>query len=413
MHRTLFAWQPAPQLNRFREFILLLRLPKNPVDFWIAGWCGLVGATLPAACCIAQVQKDQAASVLERVTISATSASALDLAPIDASPHVTVITRAEIALGGYASVNDVLAAQAGVMVDRGARSGGYGSLYLRGADPSHVVILIDQVRQNDPLSSRGSAVDLNTLTLEDVERIEIVRGNVSVVQGEALAGLIHITTRRSSTSGASVNAQMGGDGLRKLSATVGSAEFRASATHSEDGGANTGASRGRALNFGWSPTLSTVRSGFSVQLRVADADNRAFPDDSGGERLAVRRTLETRSADTAQMSARSWLQLGGAGKVDVLGSFFSRDGHDENPGIAPGVRDPAGFPPVMSDTRYRRQQLQALWRPVLGDLFQFVAGTEFQRETGLFDSIIRYGPRNIPARFEIMRETTSVFSEAR
>ena len=391
----------------------MLRLPKNPVDFWIAGWCGLVGATLPAACCIAQAQKDQAVSVLERVTISATSASALDLAPIDASPHVTVITRAEIALGGYASVNDVLAAQAGVMVDRGARSGGYGSLYLRGADPSHVVILIDHVRQNDPLSSRGSAVDLNTLTLEDVERIEIVRGNVSVVQGEALAGLIHITTRRSSKPGASVNAQMGGDGLRKLSATVGSAEFRASATHSEDGGANTGASRGRALNFGWSPTLSTVRSGISVQLRVADADNRAFPDDSGGERLAVRRTLETRSADTAQMSARSWLQLGGAGKVDVLGSFFSRDGHDENPGIAPGVRDPAGFPPVTSDTRYRRQQLQALWCPVLGDLFQFVAGTEFQRETGSFDSIIRYGPRNIPARFEITRETTSVFSEAR
>ena len=162
---------------------------------------GIGAATAVIAVCVAEAQTGQAVSVLERVTISATSASALDLAPNDAAQHVTVITPADIASGRYASVNDVLAAQAGVIVDRGARSGGYGSLYLRGADPSHLVILIDHVRQNDPLSSRGSAVDLNTLTLEDVERIEIVRGNVSVMQGEALAGLIHITTRRSSKPG--------------------------------------------------------------------------------------------------------------------------------------------------------------------------------------------------------------------
>uniref|UniRef100_UPI00183AEF02 TonB-dependent receptor n=1 Tax=Ramlibacter sp. TaxID=1917967 RepID=UPI00183AEF02 len=139
------------------------------------------------------------------------SASLLPQTEASASQHVTVLTRAELDVLGDRSVADILSRQAGVVTDRGARSGGFGSLFLRGADPSHVVVLIDHVRQNDPLSSRGSAVDLNTLSAADVERIEIVRGNVSVVHGEALAGLVHIFTRAVAPR-ASIG--FGGGGLR-------------------------------------------------------------------------------------------------------------------------------------------------------------------------------------------------------
>jgi len=116
---------------------------------------------------------DASEPMLEEQRVTAT---ALPLTPAAASPHVTILRRADLdALRGQ-DLATILARQAGIVIDRGVRSGGYGALYLRGADPSHVVVLVDHVRQNDPLSSRGSAVDLNTLSVDDVERIEIVRG---------------------------------------------------------------------------------------------------------------------------------------------------------------------------------------------------------------------------------------------
>ena len=129
----------------------------------------------------------ESVTTLDQIQVSA---SVLPTTAAAASQHITILQRDQLDAMRGASVAEILAAQAGVVVDRSARSGGYGALYLRGADPSHVVILVDHVRQNDPLSSRGSAVDLNTLSSDDIERIEIVRGNASVVNADAMAGLI-------------------------------------------------------------------------------------------------------------------------------------------------------------------------------------------------------------------------------
>ena len=349
-------------------------------------------------------------AVLQRVTVSA---SALELTPMMAAQHVTVLTRGQILAAGYTNVADLLGAEVGLFVDKGQRSGGFASLYLRGADPSHVVVLIDGVRQNDSLSSRGSAVDLSSLTLGDVEWIEIVRGNVSVSQGEALAGLIHIHTKAQRADALWVNAQVGGDGLRSVSAGVERGSWRVSATHSEDGSGNSlGSSRNQALNVNWSAG-SSATSGASAQARVAKAESSGFPDDSGGERLAVRRTLETRSTDSAQATLRSWFAVGAQSRVELQASAFSRGGTEQNPGIVGGVRDPAGFPAITSDTQYRRQEAKLLWRTRAFDAWQAVAGVEFQRETGSFDSLISYPRFKIPARFDLARESVSVFGEAR
>ena len=119
----------------------------------------------------------QAEPVLPAQQVTATR---LPTTPAAATQSVTLLSRADLAALHGLSLSDILRRQAGIVIDRSSASGGYGSLYLRGADPSHTVVLIDGVRQNDPLSSRGSAVDLNTLSIDDIERIEIVRGNASV-----------------------------------------------------------------------------------------------------------------------------------------------------------------------------------------------------------------------------------------
>ena len=107
-------------------------------------------AALATACALAGTGSlAQPDGTLPGVVISASS---LPLTEAALHQHVQVFTREQIDAHPAASVGEFLLRQAGIPVDRRGRHGGYGSLYLRGADPSHVVVLIDGVRQNDPLS---------------------------------------------------------------------------------------------------------------------------------------------------------------------------------------------------------------------------------------------------------------------
>ncbi|MGE3349504.1 MAG: TonB-dependent receptor plug domain-containing protein [Ramlibacter sp.] len=339
------------------------------------------------------------------------SASSLPVTAAAASQHVTVLTRDELAALGGMSVAQVLARQAGVVVDRSPRSGGYGSIYLRGADPSHVVVLIDHVRQNDPLSSRGSAVDLNTLSTGDVERIEIVRGNVSVVHGQALAGLIHIFTRRAAGTGYAGVAS-GGSRLRSAQAGFAGQQLRGSVSHREEGDTSQGFNRTQSVNGAWEQTLER-RGSVTLAARLSSSLNLAFPDDSGGPQLAVRRTLESRNANAHQLSARGVFNTVDSGQVALQATTLSRDGDEATPGVAPGLRDPAGLPAMNTQTRYRRHELQALWMPPVGQDWLVTLGLQHQQESGALDSRLQFGGFALPASFSQRRRTTSLMAEAR
>ena len=67
---------------------------------------------------------------------------------------------------------------------------------MRGANSNHTLVLIDGIEATDPSSPAG-AVDFSSLWLDNIERIEIVRGPQSTLYGsDAIGGVIHITTRR-------------------------------------------------------------------------------------------------------------------------------------------------------------------------------------------------------------------------
>ncbi len=108
----------------------------------------------------------------------------------------TVIAREEIERGHYTSVVDILRRVPGVHVEQPGSRGGRASIYTRGLDPNHTLILIDGVRMNDPNNNRGGSFDLSTLDPAGVERIEISRGPISAVHGsDAIAGVVNIITR--------------------------------------------------------------------------------------------------------------------------------------------------------------------------------------------------------------------------
>ncbi len=156
-------------------------------------------------------------------------------------PAATVITREDIERAQATQVVELLGRQAGVEFARAGGPGGQASVFVRGTNSSQVLVLLDGVRLNTALS--GSAV-LGGINVDTIERIEIVRGNLSSLYGsEAIGGVIQIFTRASPRAGAELRAEagagdsragslhlaqrFGGGGLAFTAATSRSAPFSA------------------------------------------------------------------------------------------------------------------------------------------------------------------------------------------
>ena len=111
-----------------------------------------------------------------------------------ASPAtIDVITGDELRLRGATSIAAALQMLPGVTFAQTGSFGATTSLFLRGGESKYVKVLIDGVPVNDP----GGAMDFGSLTTDNVERIEVVRGPASVLYGaDAVTGVIQIFTRR-------------------------------------------------------------------------------------------------------------------------------------------------------------------------------------------------------------------------
>jgi vitamin B12 transporter len=111
------------------------------------------------------------------------------------SSDIMVITKEEIAHLPVHDVGEVLNYTTGLVIDR---SGGPGSPVMpsiQGSDYRHAKILIDDIPLE--LLSEGIA-DLSTIPLENVERVEVLKGSASSVWGSSLGGVINIITRQPS-----------------------------------------------------------------------------------------------------------------------------------------------------------------------------------------------------------------------
>lgn len=107
---------------------------------------------------------------------------------------ITVITADTIAARQNLNVTDLLRTTPGVTFARNGGLGGTTSVFIRGADSSQTLVLIDGVRLNDPSSPSG-AYDFGSLTTANISRIEVLRGPNSVIWGsQAIGGVIAIET---------------------------------------------------------------------------------------------------------------------------------------------------------------------------------------------------------------------------
>jgi vitamin B12 transporter len=112
----------------------------------------------------------------------------------DAIPHTTVLTRKDIQDSQAVDLPTILRREAGVELGQNGGLGGNASLFMRGGRSAQSLVLIDGVRIQDSVSGTTA---FQHLMLDDIERIEIVRGNVSSLYGSsAMGGVVQVFTRR-------------------------------------------------------------------------------------------------------------------------------------------------------------------------------------------------------------------------
>lgn len=134
---------------------------------------------------------------LETVVVSATrSEQRRDIT----GTSVSVISAGDIATEHLNIVTDALRETPGLTVVQNGGPGQFASIGLRGAAAGQTLVLIDGVRINDPSSTAGEAI-VSDLLVNNIDRIEVVRGPQSTLYGsDAIGGVIDIFTRRGGTA---------------------------------------------------------------------------------------------------------------------------------------------------------------------------------------------------------------------
>ena len=305
--------------------------------------------------------------------------------------HVTVLEGDDLERAGVRFVADALRRAAGLAVARNGSFGAVTSLFLRGGESDHVLVLVDGVRVNDP----GGRFDFGALAADNVERIEIVRGPGSALYGSgAVSGVVHIFTRR-------------GAGQLRSSALFDGGSFGARRWLGELAGGTAALSYafslGRtdtdgilAFNNAFRRTTVTgrvhgrpgPRTDAAVALRYED---RRFHYPTDGTGAVVDRNAHT-FGDALLVSLDA-----GHRWTDALETRLTLGVHDSDGGTddaSDGPADTLGFYGFrnLDDVRRATVDARATWRPD-GRGTALAAGWELEQQTirGFNQSLSQYG----------------------
>lgn len=224
---------------------------------------------------------------------------------------VSVLSGDSLRLRGIATVADALRLVPGVAVVQGGSYGAPAALFLRGGENDYTKVLVDGVPVNDP----GGAVDVADLSIDDVERIEVVRGPASVVWGsDAVTGVINIITRhrpagaraaaaqlaaRGGTYGnrdVTGGAQLGGDRLR---ATIGGGAHGSNGIYDFNSRYRTGDGQGSLTLDPWTGGVWELTGSVSDGNAHYPTDYTGAPVDSNDYRTTRRGLWGLRLAQQA------------------------------------------------------------------------------------------------------------------
>ncbi len=333
----------------------------------------------------------------QQVVVTATK---LETPTEQVGSSISVITAQQIEKMQKTSVYDVLRSVPALDVVRSGGPGGATSVFIRGAKSEHTLVLIDGVEMNDPIST-ARGFDFTHLSVDNIERIEVLRGPQSTLYGsDAIGGVVNIITRRgglrtglsASLEGGSRNSFRGSAG-----ASGGNEWIRYAAGFSRsdtDGISSADADAGNTERDGYENTslygtLSVVPSDsldLDFSLRHIDArgniDNflgTGEDDPNSTEEVAQ---VFFRSQGTLQLFDDVWEAVLGVSLMDH--DRYSRNDTDS---VHPDDRDTASF-------EGRRVRFDWQNNFYLHDANTLTFGMETEQETGssTYDSESAWGP---------------------
>jgi vitamin B12 transporter len=189
---------------------------------------------------------------------------------------ITVISRNDIERRHTESVGELLRSVAGLNVVQSGSRGKASSVFMRGANSNHCLVLLDGVPINDPTTG---AFDFSEISCINIERIEIVRGPQGILYGSnAIGGVINIITT-ASRQGTKRCVSLAGGSYRSAEGEVelagGDASYRYS--YALSGATTDGLSPNdfyRNVAFsGSASSRMTATSSVSLSLRYGEASN--------------------------------------------------------------------------------------------------------------------------------------------
>ncbi|MCL4477326.1 MAG: TonB-dependent receptor [Nitrospirae bacterium] len=122
------------------------------------------------------------------------TAAKIEEAAEETTSEVAVIKGEEIKKMNVTFLPDVLRRVPDLNLVQNGGDGKFSSVFLRGGDPKDTLVMIDGVKVN---SNTTGTFDFSSIPVEDIERIEIVKGAQSTIYGsEAMAGVINIITKK-------------------------------------------------------------------------------------------------------------------------------------------------------------------------------------------------------------------------
>ena len=125
------------------------------------------------------------------VTATRTETSTLEIAS-----SISVIDSADIANTNGIDLTGLLKGQYGLTMSQSGGPGQLSQVLVRGANPEHILVEIDGVKINQP-DDVNNSTDFSYISLDDVQRIEILRGPQSTLYGsDAMSGVINIITKK-------------------------------------------------------------------------------------------------------------------------------------------------------------------------------------------------------------------------
>jgi vitamin B12 transporter len=296
-------------------------------------------------------------NMLDEIVVTATRIEQ----PLNQSLSSTsVITQQDIRNSQAADVPTLLRTLAGVEFYQSGGIGAQGSIFLRGANSNQVLVLLDGVRIG---SATTGTTAVDQLMLDQIDHIEVVRGNVSSLYGsEAIGGVIQIFTRHGKGE-PSFNVSGGGGShhAQRLSAgfggEAGNTEFDVQASGFRTDGVS-------AIKPGFVPTINPDNDGYDNTSLSGSVRHRFDADNS----LAVsvfRSQGHTQYDDPYALSTDANISKSTLGKFSVVSDNRFGDSWQSRLQLAQGTDESRDYLNGTQNSSIRTNNRQVGWQNTL------------------------------------------------